>query len=378
MALMVEVVRSFAAPGLREAWTSLSSAAPGASVFSSYDWCRCWHEHIEPTAPPAILLFRDTDGHVVGLLPTCVHRAQGARWLSFLGRRGVGGDHFDLLCVERARTTCLASLEQYLEHGDVDGVLLGELHADSALRAALETWARRRGLAVQEREQRVLPFALLPTRFDEFLAARSANMRYHVRRRRREMQRLPGAALRLRRSEDEVQASLEELFRLHAARWAVRRAPGVLGSPQKQEFLRAYCRAAGRRDEVRLYELCIETRIHAVLLAMHCSGVAYFYQMGWDPQCPLHSPGVLVMAASIEQAIAEGMSRYDFLRGDEEYKARWTGEYVQASTIAIALRAPARAALAAERLKNGVKRLVLGAGGARTWRSLKALVGADA
>lgn len=35
----------------------------------------------------------------------------------------------------------------------------------------------------------------------------------------------------------------------------------------------------------------------------------------------IHSPGMVVIALGLQQAIGQGIHRYDFLRGDEEYKA---------------------------------------------------------
>jgi len=47
------------------------------------------------------------------------------------------------------------------------------------------------------------------------------------------------------------------------------------------------------------------------------------YQSGMNPQFGHMSPGFLANLAVIQQAITEGYRVFDFLRGDEPYKADW-------------------------------------------------------
>ena len=49
----------------------------------------------------------------------------------------------------------------------------------------------------------------------------------------------------------------------------------------------------------------------------------YYYQGGFDPAVSKLGPGWLMTALSMRAAIAEGYRYFDFLRGDEPYKASW-------------------------------------------------------
>ena len=49
----------------------------------------------------------------------------------------------------------------------------------------------------------------------------------------------------------------------------------------------------------------------------------YYYQGGFDPGVSQLGPGWLMSALSLRAAIAEGYRYFDFLRGDEPYKASW-------------------------------------------------------
>ena len=50
-----------------------------------------------------------------------------------------------------------------------------------------------------------------------------------------------------------------------------------------------------------------------------------FYLSGFDAEWSFVSPGTLLLAAMLEEAIAEGRREADFLRGREGYKYAWGG-----------------------------------------------------
>ena len=365
-------VSTFDAPGLEDAWARLSAVSPRASLFSTYEWCRCWAETVGRRAEVAILLFEDAGGQVIGLLPACIERTGPARWLKFLGRERVSGDHLDLLCASDDHAACLDALVSYLDEcGEHHGIVLGELEHDSLTLARLVEWADRQLYSFHQREPRVVPYVHLPATFEDYLASLSTNMRYHVRRRRRDLAREPAAGVELLRDADVVLGALDDLYALHEQRWRRDGYPGVFQQPAKREFMQRFCAVACARGWVRCYVLIADGVRCGVLLAFHWRGTASYYQMGWAPDGPLASPGVLLLAESIEQAIREGLDTYDFLRGDEEYKRKWTSDAVAQRTLVVGQRIPARAAIAAEHVKDRIKWVFHETLGTARWEQLK-------
>ncbi|MEW6198909.1 MAG: GNAT family N-acetyltransferase [Planctomycetota bacterium] len=371
MALTVQQVASFDAPGLRAAWIRLSDTAPRASLFSTFEWCRAWADVFGAGSEIAVSLIHDGQGAPRGLLPAYVDRTGPVRWLKLLGRERVSGDHLDLLCAAEDHPACLDALWSHWERSVAfDGFILGDLHRDSPTLHGVRFRARQRGWPVQEREPQVVPYVDLPVTFDAYLDTLSANMRYHVRRRRRGLAKMLDTAVRVVSTPAEIDAALTDLFELHQRRWQRDGRPGNLHDARKREFLRQFCRVAAERDWVRAIVMEREGVRQGVLLAFHWRGTASFYQMGWDPDTPIQSPGVVLLAESIEQAVREGLSRYDFLRGDEPYKRKWTTPAVEQVTLVVGCRARARAAIAAGRLKERVKQTL----GPAPWRKLKGLL----
>ena len=74
-----------------------------------------------------------------------------------------------------------------------------------------------------------------------------------------------------------------------------------------------------------------EPRLHDVAHRASCPGGIHFddgqrilyYNAGVDPDARDLSPGVVMVARYIEQAIETGRRELDFLRGDEPYKYEW-------------------------------------------------------
>ena len=56
------------------------------------------------------------------------------------------------------------------------------------------------------------------------------------------------------------------------------------------------------------------------------AGGYLYYNAGVDPDARDLSPGVLMVSALIERALAAGVRRLDFLRGNEGYKYEWGSE----------------------------------------------------
>ena len=128
------------------------------------------------------------------------------------------------------------------------------------------------------------------------------------------------------RTTEEFNAFFRILIKLHQGRWQRRGLPGAFASPNFQAFHReiaAKLLADGRATltwfEMDGSPLAAEYRLHG-------ENVMYAYQCGIDPDRLPIKPGELANMAAVKNAIERGQNAYDFLRGDEPYKARWRAQ----------------------------------------------------
>jgi CelD/BcsL family acetyltransferase involved in cellulose biosynthesis len=136
--------------------------------------------------------------------------------------------------------------------------------------------------------------------------------------------------------------------------------PGTLGRPGFAAFLREFCLDLPQGAGCRLYVLKHQNQAVATLLTFSFGSSTLYYQAGWDPDSALASlsPAVVLMAQSIRDAIEQRSTYYEFLRGDEAYKSRWTKTYRTTSTLLIARSFMARNQQRVAWLKDRVKRLM--------------------
>ena len=122
---------------------------------------------------------------------------------------------------------------------------------------------------------------------------------------------------------DTLDEFMTALFELHAARWKLRGLPGMLAAEVDQSFHREVARCMLDAGALRMYALRVNDRIAAVFYGFAHHDTVYYYLSGYDPSLDKASPGTVLVAHAIEQAVRSGAKTFDFLRGAEEYKYAW-------------------------------------------------------
>ena len=84
-----------------------------------------------------------------------------------------------------------------------------------------------------------------------------------------------------------------------------------------------FCAWLDKRDQLWLRGMECDGKLAACWLGFAWGGCMYFYQAGWDAVYARHGIGNVLMLEMIQDAITQGVERFDFLRGDEAYKQHW-------------------------------------------------------
>jgi CelD/BcsL family acetyltransferase involved in cellulose biosynthesis len=355
------VTRREELPAISARWDELAHCDPRDGFFRTSSWYQAWIEHIRPDAEPFVVIVRDGE-QIVGLAPLCrlVYRDLGFRMkaIAWAGREVVSGDFLDFISENDRRSEVIPAILTFLRDAQSQwGILvMGELLKDGDSLRAFEDLGQRHNIPTRLQEDRLCPYIALPATFDEFLNGMSSSMRYHVRRRMREIEK-KGARLEVFSQPQDIAANLDHLFRMHLARWKRDNQPGTFGRKGFAEFLQHICTNPPAGAGCQLYQLTHDGTPFAALLMFYFGQSALYYQAGWDPDSPLvaASPGVVVMAHSIRDAIERGFRYYEFLRGDEAYKLRWTKTYRETTTMLLAGSITAKGYLKTAKLKDQLK-----------------------
>lgn len=170
------------------------------------------------------------------------------------------------------------------------------------------------GWAVETRVHEVAAVLDLPDSFDRYMDDIGKKERHEIRRKRRRFQRMVGE---IRHETHRGPGwAFEEFLRLH------RLAEGDKGefmTGDREAFFADLVELDGWRFD--LLRTPQDTAAAVVFGFVDETGY-YLYNSAYDVELGRASPGVVLLGTMIEQAIAEGLARFDFLKGDEQYKFR--------------------------------------------------------
>jgi CelD/BcsL family acetyltransferase involved in cellulose biosynthesis len=306
------------------------------NAFVTPEWFLAWLRQCGQGWEPHVAVVRASNGTLRGLLPLVSSKSSGRQALRFcpLGDRfHPVADPGDEEAVAIAAAPAVASVDRGLR-----SLLLENVDSDAEWWQALAE-ASPAPLATVERAESASPFVeLAGLSWDEYLAGRSRQFRRQLRRRLRSLRKEHDVQFRRTRRSEEVAADLGTLFRLHDARWAERRGSSALSDPAIRAFHLEFATAALERGWLRLSVMEVDGVPIAAQYGWLIGGRWSLYNGGFDPAWYRHSPGFLLRAERIREAIEEGASECDMLLGDEAYKSRFATSSRRVCTVVLAPR----------------------------------------
>ncbi len=279
----------------------LRPVAVATGPFTGRELLRRWWEHRRP--PGAELALVEGEG---GLLP--LHVAD--RVAAFLGEEDLFDYHSPL---GEGVPELVASFADSQPAGT-------RLRFDSLPGDAADLVAKgldHAGLAAEARQHEVSAVVALPGGFEDYLAGLDKKQRHEVRRKERRFERLLGSP---RLVTDTSPAGLASFVALH------RQSPGEKGefmTPAMEAFFDSLLDVPGAK-----VDLLVPDSGPAVAAAVgFATEAGYFlYNSAYDPEHRDASPGVVLVSELIRRAVERGAARFDFLKGDEDYKFRLGAE----------------------------------------------------
>lgn len=163
----------------------------------------------------------------------------------------------------------------------------------------------------------------LPTTWEGYVTSLGKNLRREVRRMERDLLNTDRVKLHSATRLDELSQAMDILVELHQRRHTTLGEAGCFASARFLGFYRDVVPEMLRRGQVQFHWLELDGKPIAAEYQLVGRGIVYAYQAGVDPDAMEHQPGKLINLAILRKAIEHGDRAFDFLRGDEPYKARF-------------------------------------------------------
>jgi hypothetical protein len=248
--------------------------------------------------------------------------------LRWLGDGEVCTDHLSLICRPDDRTRVASEVAEALttDWDDWDRIELGGIDADDDALVTLFAQLQDRECVVSQREGDSCWVLELPASWDDYLASISKSHRKQLRQLERRVIEAGRTEWHRVNTADELAAAWPVLVDLHQRRRISLGEPGCFASQSFQDFHREVAELLLARDQLRISWLELDSVPAAAEYHFADATTTYAYQGGVDPDRLQEEPGRLSTILCLQRAIEEGNSRFDFLRGDEPYKAHWRAE----------------------------------------------------
>ncbi len=316
---------------LRDEWAEFHSRANG-TVFQTFSWLSNWWKVYGPRGERLNIITVRIGGRLAGVLPLYLDRT-GLPGMSLSRLRMIGiyetYGEYTLMVDPSAVGPCVkaiaAELARSLRDPSCDLLSIFRFPPDSGPMTSLIQELKALGLSARFIPV-VIPRVLmnLPGSWDEYLASLSSNEREAIRRKTKALQKR-GANFEVVESPSEQ--AFDDYARLHMESWNPRGVPGYFASKDFTAFTRAVTLEMMGSGRGRLYFLVKDGVRFAAVHAYFVNGQCCFYLSGLDRRHELAnmSPGKVLLARVIKDAIEMGYSVFDFQGGNEGYKIRLGG-----------------------------------------------------
>jgi CelD/BcsL family acetyltransferase involved in cellulose biosynthesis len=319
-----------------QAWDRLTANVP----FRSWTWLSTWWRHygddlhvLRPRRELFVLAAFDDGDAMVGLAPWFIDSTTAfGSAVRMLGSGEVCSDYLALLANPGFEEDFAEIVADYLTESLRDAgadfrpwnrLELTGVDSEDRPTTYLAESLRRRACTIHRRSTVNCWRIDLPNEWADYIAGLSKKFRQEVRRIDRTYFDCGKAVLKSAEKLSDLSTSLDLLVELHQRRRHSLGEPGCYASETFAAFIREVSPLLMRQGQMQIHRLEIEGRTVAVEYQLLGGGVVYAYQTGIDPEAVEHQPGKMINLAGIRRAIEGGHFAYDFLRGDEPYKAHF-------------------------------------------------------
>jgi CelD/BcsL family acetyltransferase involved in cellulose biosynthesis len=291
-------------------WDALVRTMARPSPFLLHGWVAEWWRHYGSSGERLAVVTVRRQGRLVGAAPLFVGREHGVRTARFLGANESA--LADLLLAKDEPASTARLLREGIQSQSFDYADLFGLPQTSLL-------GQFDDLRLVERVE--APVLLMPNGWEDAYRAKTASKKRNLHRRRlRQLGELGAVEFEVGRTREELEPMLENAFQLHNLRWQGRPDGSTFGTEAGREFHRAALRRIADDDVLRIVLMRVGGRPAAFHYFFALDGTMVVHRLAFDPALGRYSPGLVATLETLRVASQDGMTRVEFLGGNERYK----------------------------------------------------------
>ncbi len=333
--ISTRVIRTF--DGLQDLaafWNDLLERSLNDNLFLTWEWISTWASvYLRGDELFVIAVF--DDGQPVAIAPFWLDRTRTAgvfplRVLRFIGSWGVCSDYLDVIVQKKNYSKWLDEMWHQLFgelRSDWDVLEYADAPSDSKACAHFYRLADEddRCLAREIVNIQVCPYMTLPDQSEHLLNSLSRTRRYTINYSHKRLSEIGELQVRICENSDELFDGLARLKDLNTKSWQERGQPGSFSTTEFIQFHREVARISLQDGRLLLCSLWAGDEYLGGFYGYVYHNVLYFYIMSVERSDEKRvNAGDVLLVHCMEEGIRRGCREFDFLRGDESYKYRWT------------------------------------------------------
>lgn len=312
---------------LKAEWNALLVRSTANRLFSTWEWQSTWWETYQP-GQLLVITCHDDDDKLVGIAPWFIaENANQERVLATIGCKEVT-DYLDLIIDRDCSSEVMNAFAQYLQdhQDDFTRIALCNIPQDAISYQEFPAILEAHGFNVQLEEEDVCPIIQLPDTWEGYLNLLDKKQRHELRRK---LRRIAGQADEVTwytvGPEHDITQEMENFLALMEASDPDKAV--FLSDENNRRFFKRISAVMQASGWLQLNFLRINGTLAAAYFNFIYNGHVLVYNSGLLPDEFGHlSPGIVLLANTIQQAIENNFAVFDFLQGNEEYKYRMGGQ----------------------------------------------------
>lgn len=312
---------------LRPAWDALLSQYPHATTFSTWEWLSCWWRCFGGNRQLLMLALFDSSS-LVGLAPFAISKESvgsvSLRVLRLMGDGSGDSDNLDFLVRPGLELIFSRAILQFLRQRPRrwDVSLLNTLPSISPIASCLRELLNSSSWTCFHYSSTCSRVPLSDS-WESYSETLDSQDRKNLTRYTRRLQARHATHIYRCPDAEQLPRCLDALYRLHQERWRAVGLPGTFAQTQRRQFYTHLSRLLLARGCLDLWVMELDRQIAAVQFGFRYGQTVFQLQEGYDHERASDRVGFVLRGEVLKRLISEGIRTYDFLGGDDAYKARW-------------------------------------------------------
>lgn len=300
---------------LKTAWIKLQHET---EVFPQmfYEWIEPWWRNVGKKGRELHVVTILEENEIVGIAPFCISKKFGLKILQSIPIHF--GDFYSMLTIKKNEKSILKKILNYsksLKKWDV--VHFFNLNSDDSLKFCLDTnnqFKEKQIVEIQEANFQNL-------NFEDFLLTLSKNTRGQYRKKWNRLVKEGEVKFEIICDSASYLRNTSEMNALYNLRWANDNIPLL-----NEEYYKMRNEAIQPLFDMKkavLYKLSFNGNAIAYRLGFLSRKTFFDWKVVHDPDYNYYSPGNLLVGKIIEDVIAKGFYKFNFMTGNYRYKQSW-------------------------------------------------------